>query len=293
MSGSAAGIALYSLGVLLFAVNDALGKWLVGSYGVGEILALRSLGAAAILVPLVLLRRPDLDIRDQWRLHALRLACMMGDSFCFYYATRSLPLADVMTFYLAAPLIITALSALVLREPVGLFRWGAVLAGFGGVVIALRPTDAAFSPAALVALLGATGFAIAISTTRGLRRTDWLTLTAWQYLGTGLFGAILAPIGWATPSPVDLGLMAVVGMASMTCFICITRALSLAPASQLAPFQYTSIVWAAILGFLIWGDVPGPSVVTGAVVIVASGLVVFARERIRGRSVANAMAPVP
>ncbi|MGI3901679.1 MAG: DMT family transporter [Janthinobacterium lividum] len=293
MSGSAAGIALYSLGVLLFAVNDALGKWLVGSYGVGEILALRSLGAAAILVPLVLLRRPDLDIRDQWRLHALRLACMMGDSFCFYYATRSLPLADVMTFYLAAPLIITALSTLVLREPVGLFRWGAVLAGFGGVVIALRPTGAAFSPAALVALLGATGFAIAISTTRGLRRTDWLTLTAWQYLGTGLFGAILAPIGWATPSPIDLGLMAVVGMASMTCFVCITRALSLAPASLLAPFQYTSIVWAAILGFAIWGDVPGPSVVAGAVVIVASGLVVFARERIRGRSVANPVAPVP
>ncbi len=293
MSGSAAGIALYSLGVLLFSINDALGKWLVGSYGVGEILALRSLGAAAILVPLVLLRRPDLDIRDQWRLHAVRLVCMMGDSFCFYFATRSLPLADVMTFYLAAPLIITALSALVLREPVGPFRWGAVLVGFGGVVIALRPTGAAFSPAALVALLGATTFAVSISTTRGLRRTDWLTLTAWQYLGTGLFGAILAPIGWTTPSPVDLGLMALVGMASMTCFVCITRALSLAPASLLAPFQYTSIVWAAILGYAIWSDVPGPSVVAGALVIVASGLVVFARERIRGRSVANPVAPVP
>ena len=293
MSGSGLGIALYSLGVLLFAVNDALGKWLVGSYGVGEILALRSLGAAAVLVPLVLVRRPDLDIRDQWRLHALRLACMAGDSFSFYYATRSLPLADVMCFYLAAPLIITTLSALLLGERVGLFRWAAVLAGFGGVVVALRPTGAAFSPAALVALFGATMFAGAITSTRGLRRTDWLTLTAWQYAGTGLFGAALAPVGWATPSAFDVLLMALVGAVSMGCFVCITRALSVAPASLLAPFQYASIVWAALLGYGIWGDVPGPNVVVGSLIIVASGLVVFARERIRGRSVADGVAPVP
>ena len=292
MTGSG-GIALYSLGVLLFALNDALGKWLVGTYGVGEILALRSLGAAAVLVPLVLARRPDLDIRDQWRLHALRLACMAGDSFSFYYATRSLPLADVMCFYLAAPLIITTLSALVLGERVGAFRWAAVLAGFAGVVIALRPTGAAVSPAALVALFGATAFAGAITTTRGLRRTDWLTLTAWQYLGTGLFGAALAPAGWTTPPAFDVLLMALVGAVSMGCFVCITRALSMAPASLLAPFQYASIVWAAVLGFAIWGDVPGPSVVLGSLIIVASGLVVFARERMRGRGGADAVAPVP
>ncbi len=293
MTGASRGIALYSLGVLLFALNDALGKWLVGTYGVGEILALRSLGAAIVLVPLVLVRRPDLDIRDQWRVHALRLACMAGDSFCFYYATRSLPLADVMCFYLAAPLIITTLSALLLGERVGVFRWAAVLAGFGGVVIALRPSGAAFSPAALVALLGATLFAGAITSTRGLRRTDWLTLTAWQYAGTGLFGAVLAPVGWALPSAFDLFLMGLVGAVSMGCFVCITRALSIAPASLLAPFQYASIVWAALLGFAIWGDVPGPSVAVGSLIIVASGLVVFARERIRGRSVAAEVAPVP
>ncbi|WP_165361203.1 DMT family transporter [Lichenibacterium ramalinae] len=293
MTGAGGGIALYSLGVLLFAVNDALGKWLVGTYGVGEILALRSLGAAAVLVPLLALRRPDLDIRDQWRLHALRLACMAGDSFGFYYATRSLPLADVMCFYLAAPLIITTLSALLLGERIGAFRWGAVLLGFCGVVIALRPTGAAVSPAALVALFGATMFAGAITTTRGLRRTDWLTLTAWQYLGTGLFGAVLAPAGWATPSAFDVLLMGLVGAVSMGCFVCITRALAMAPASLLAPFQYASMVWAAVLGLVIWGDVPGSSVVAGSAIIVASGLVVFARERMRGRPLADAVAPVP
>ena len=296
MTARRGGIALYSLGVLLFALNDALGKWLVGTYGVGEILALRSLGAAAVLVPLVVLRRPDLDIRDQWRLHALRLACMAGDSFSFYYATRALPLADVMCFYLAAPLIITTLSALLLGERVGAFRWGAVLAGFGGVVVALRPTGAAFSPAALVALFGATMFAGAITTTRGLRRTDWLTLTAWQYAGTGLFGAVLAPGDWTAPALPDLLLMALVGAVSMGCFVCITRALSMAPASLLAPFQYASIVWAALLGYAIWGDVPGPSVVLGSAVIVGSGLAILARERAgRGETTAAeaASSPIP
>ena len=293
LSGQGAGIALYSAGVFLFSVNDALGKWLVGSYGVGELMMLRTLGAALVLLPLIARQRPDLDIRGEAGLHALRIACMALDAFCFYLATRTLPLADVMTFYLAAPLIITALSAVLLGERVGAFRWGAVLFGFCGVVIALRPSGAAISPGALVALLGATMFGTSITITRRLRRTPWLTLTAWQFAGAGAIGTALAPLGWVRPAPVDVGLMFVVGVASIGCFICITRSLSLAPASLLAPFQYASLVWAAIMGFLVWGDVPGPNVVMGSAVIVASGLAVFWHERIRGRSVAEEVAPVP
>ena len=291
--GARAGILLYSLGVLLFALNDALGKWLVGSYGVGELLLLRTLGAACVLAPLLLRHRPDLDVREEWRLHALRIGCMAADSFCFYFATRTLPLADVMTFYLAAPLIITALSALLLGEPVGPFRWGAVLCGFAGVLIALRPSGAAVSPAAVVALFGSAMFASAITITRRLRRTHWLTLTVLQFAGAGLAGAALSPLGWAAPAPADLALMFLVGIVSMGCFICITRSLTLAPASLLAPFQYASIVWAMILGFAVWGDVPGVSTLLGSAVIVASGLLVFWRERVRGRPLADGVAPVP
>lgn len=293
MKGHGGGIALYSLGVLLFAVNDALGKWLVGSYGVPEILALRGIGAGAVLVPLILWRRPDLDVRDQWRLHLLRIACAVGDSFSFYFASRALPLADVMCFYLAAPLIITALAALFLRERVGRFRWTAVAVGFGGVVVALQPSGASFSAGALVAIFGAIAFAASLVVTRRLRRTDWLTLTAWQYAGSGLVGLALLPGAWVAPPAVDIGLMALVGAVSMGCFVCITRALALAPASLLAPFQYASIVWAALMGYAVWRDVPGPSVVLGSAIIIASGLVVFARERIRARSVADEVAPIP
>jgi S-adenosylmethionine uptake transporter len=292
MTGAGAGIMLYSLGVLLFAVNDALGKWLVGGYGVGELLALRSVGAALVLGPLLWYRRPDFDIRGEWRLHVVRILCMTADSFSFYFATRALPLADVMTFYLAAPLIITALSVPVLGERVGPFRWGAVFLGFGGVLVALHPSGASFSPSALVALFGSSMFASAITITRKLRRTDWLTLTASQVVGAGLIGASLSGPGWATPTPFDLALMFLVGIVSTGCFMCITRALTLAPASLLAPFQYASIVWAVVLGWAVWGDVPGPSVVTGSAVIVGSGLAVLWRERRRRAARADTLEPV-
>ena len=292
-SGAAAGIGLYSAGVFLFSVNDALGKWLVGTYGVPEILALRGIGAAIVIVPLVLWRRPSLDVREQWRLHLLRIACAVADSFSFYFASRSLPLADVMCFYLAAPIIITALSAAFLGEPVGRFRWTAVGIGFLGVMLALRPSGASLSTGALAALFGATTFAASLVVTRRLRRTDWLTLVTWQYAGSGLVGLVLLPGVWIAPPAVDLGLMALVGAVSMSCFVCITRSLALAPASLLAPFQYASIVWAAIMGFMVWGDVPGPNVVLGSVVIIASGLAVFWREQVRGRRLADEVAPVP
>ena len=134
------GVGLYLAGVFLFALNDALGKWLVADYGVGQLMMLRSIGAAFVLGPMALSLRPSLFRVAQAPLHALRVVCMAADTFSFYWATRYMPLADVMTFYMASPLIVTALSAPLLGEKVERFRWIAVAIGFVGVVIALRPS---------------------------------------------------------------------------------------------------------------------------------------------------------
>src|SRR5262245_17316009 len=193
----AAGILLYLAGVF-FSVNDALGKWLVADYTVVQLMLLRSVGAVAFL--LLIGFRPNIGLLvSQWGLHLARILFMLGDTFSFYSATVHLPLADVMTFYMAAPLIITALSVPLLGEKVGLVRWSAVLAGFVGVVIALRPTSAAFSPAALIALFGAVNFALAITVTRKLRDTHWMPLVGWQFIGAGAVTGILSPRGWITP----------------------------------------------------------------------------------------------
>jgi S-adenosylmethionine uptake transporter len=287
------GILMYLAGVFFFAANDALGKWLVHDFSVGEVLLLRSVGAVPVLLAVALVMRASLVVHNQYGLHVLRIICLATDSYCFYFATRSMPLADVMTFYMAAPLIITALSTIILREKVRLFRWTAVSVGFIGVVIALQPTGAAFSPAALVALFGATMFGLAIVITRKLRGASWLPLVTWQFIGSGFIGAALSPIGWVTPDLVSMCLMFLVGIVSAACFVLITKALALAPASLLAPFQYSAILWAAVMGWLVWGDVPTTHIIIGNGVIIASGLVIFWRERKIHVSVSDQVEPIP
>lgn len=277
------GILLYSIGIFCFAVSDALGKWLVADYSVAQLMTLRGLGAVAVLGPALGATQSRFIGPRPWGLHLARVACSAIDTYCFYFASRSLPLADELTLYLAAPLIMVALSSLMLGERVGLGRWAAVLAGFAGVLIALHPSGAALSPAALVALFGALMFALSLTITRRLRATPWLELVTYQVVGTGLVGAALAPLGWIAPTMADLGLMALVGIVSMGCFMCITKALSIAPASVLAPLQYLSVVWAALMGWLVWGDVPSQALVMGCLVIIASGLVVL---RVEGRATA-------
>ena len=285
-SGTAGlGVVLYVAGVALFAVNDALGKWLVADYGVGQLMLLRSIGAGVVLAPMILSRRVNfIDPRQPW-LQVVRVLCAAVDTFAFYYATRTMPLADVMTFYMATPLIVTALSAPLLGERVERFRWVAVLIGFVGVLIALRPSPQMFSHAAPIALFGATTFALSQTITRKLRGIHWLPLVLWQFVGGGLIGAATVPWAWTTPTVFDLSLMFLVGAVSMTCFIFIVRALALARAAVLAPLQYSAILWAAILGWLIWRDAPTLPIVVGNAIIIGSGLYVAARGKMIGDAV--------
>jgi len=278
-SGTAGlGVVLYLVGVGLFAVNDALGKWLVADYGVGQLMMLRSIGAGVVLAPMILSLRVNFIDPRKPRLQVLRVLCAAVDTFAFYYATRYMPLADVMTFYMATPLIVTALSAPLLGEKVERFRWIGVLIGFVGVVIALRPSPQMFSWAAPLALFGATTFVLSQTITRELRGIHWLPLVLWQFFGGGLIGAATIPWGWTTPTLFDLGLMFLVGVVSMTCFIFIVRALALARAAVLAPLQYSAILWAVIMGWLVWRDAPTLPIIVGNAIIIGSGLFVATRR---------------
>ena len=285
-SGTAGlGVGLYLLGVGFFAINDALGKWLVKDYGVGQLMMLRSIGAVIVLAPMILSLRVNVIDSRRAPLQALRILVAAVDTFSFYYATRFMPLADVMTFYMATPLIVTALSAPLLGEKVERFRWIAVLLGFVGVVIALRPSPQMFTWAAPLALFGAVMFALSQTITRELRGVHWAPLVLWQFVGGGLIGAATVPWAWTTPSLFDLGLMALVGAVSMLCFICIVQALAMARAAVLAPLQYSAILWAALMGWLVWRDAPTPPILIGNAIIIGSGLYVAARGKMVGAAV--------
>ena len=285
-SGTAGlGVGLYLLGVGLFAINDALGKWLVTDYGVGQLMMLRSIGAVIVLAPMILSLRVNLIDTRRAPLQAVRIVVAAVDTFAFYYATRFMPLADVMTFYMATPLIVTALSAPLLGEKVERFRWIAVLVGFVGVIIALRPSPQMFSFIAPLALFGAIMFALSQTITRELRGIHWAPLVLWQFVGSGLIGATTVPWAWTTPTAFDLGLMALVGAVSMLCFIFIVQALAMARAAVLAPLQYSAILWAALMGWLVWRDAPTLPILVGNAVIIGSGLYVAARGKMVGAAV--------
>ena len=276
---SLAGIGLTALGVFLFALCNALAKWVVAGMPVGEMLFVRSAVTLLLLAPFVT-RRDIAVARATGRvgLHALRVTCSAVEVGCFYWAISVLPLADTSTIYLAGPVYMTGLSALFLGEPVGWRRWAAVLVGFAGVLVALRPGGVGLSAAALVAVGGSLLYAVSLVATRGLRGAPNIVLVGTQVAALLALSAASAP-GWLRPGAGEAGLMLLIGVVSMGGYICVNRGLQLAPASVVAPFQYASIVWAMLLGWLVFGDVPGPATFAGAAVIVGAGLFIVLRER--------------
>lgn len=250
------GIGLMLAGIFFFAVNDVMGKWLVATYPVGQVLLLRSAAALVVLAPFLwaggvtAVRRAPLP-----GLQLLRVLFSTLEVVCFYWAVVYLPLADVMTYYLAGPIWVAAFAALWLGERLDRARLVAVLVGFLGVLIALRPSPATFTPPALIAIAGTVFFALMMITARRLRGTNDVVLVTGQTLGALVFGILAAPIGWVTPSLRDFALLSILGVVAMVAHVCVNRSLKLAPASVVAPYQYTLIVWAALFGYLVFGDV--------------------------------------
>lgn len=276
-----AGIGYMLLAVLVFSLNDVLGKWLAGTYGAPQILLMRSVVAMAILAaifartgfgPVLSMERPGLQI--------LRAFLGAAETGIFYFAVRYLPLADAMTFYLAGPIYVTILAATFLGEKVGWRRWSAVLAGFAGVVIALGPTAANFGWAVLIPVGGSMVYAIFLTVTRSLRGTSDTVMAFWQITASLVIGGVLSPFTW-TPfnHPYDFVLLGFLGVGALVAIVGVNRSLKLAPASVVVPYQYTMIVWAGLFGYLVFGDVPRWQTILGAAIIIAAGLFIFFREQ--------------
>lgn len=271
------GILLALLGMLLFALNDTLGKWLVATYSVGQVILLRSLSALAILalmlwrnrIPLLPIHRPGLQL--------LRVTASTAEVMCFYFAVAVLPLADVLTYWLAAPIYVAALSPWALGESVGPWRWGAILLGFLGVLVALRP-GGGIAPAVAVSLAGSLAYATMVLSARALRATPDTALVFFQTLGAALAGLVAAPFAWVPTPPQDLGLLALLGIVAMGGHLAIARSLKLADAATITPIQYTLLFWGILFGWMVFGDMPDGAMLAGAAIIVASGLVIWFRE---------------
>ncbi|MBB2970636.1 MULTISPECIES: DMT family transporter [Phyllobacteriaceae] len=276
------GVSLMLLGDFMFALNDAMGKWLVASFSVGQVLFIRSLGAFFVLGPM-LMRQPPASLykveKPQWQLARVVLAT--ADTGLFYAAVAYLPLADVMTFYMAGPIYVAALSHFLLGERIGWRRWLAVLIGFIGVVIALRPSSAMLTWPSIFGLIGSLSFALTLVSGRMLRSTSDTTLVTWQTLGCLVAGAFLSIGAWSPFNTGELFALLLLGVVACAAHLLITRSLKLAPASMLAPLQYTLLLWAILFGWMFFGDFPDIQTLIGAAVIVLAGLFIFHRGNVK------------
>ena len=267
------------LAVAIFSCMDALIKWLSATYPTIEIVFFRSSFAFLPLLP-ALLQGGRAALRTRRPLaQAGRAAIGVVSMFGFFYCFRLMPLADVFGIAFSAPIFVTALSVPMLGEKVGIRRWSAVVVGFVGVLVMLRPDTGMFASASWIALLATLLYALGQIFVRDLTKTETTTcIVFYVTLTTTLASASALPFLWVTPSWRDAPLLAAVGILGGVAQLAFTRAFRLAPAAVISPFDYTGLLYAGALGYYVWGDVPTATFLIGAAIVMASGLYILYRE---------------
>jgi drug/metabolite transporter (DMT)-like permease len=277
------GIALILASTVFLGTSDVTAKYLSATLPSIEITWIRFLTFALIMSPAMLPGTPLYALQTgRPGLHLLRGATLLGSSLFFISGLHFLPIAEASATGFVSPLFVTALSIIFLSEKVGMRRWIATALGLVGVIIILRPGTGAFHPAAFFPLVSALCWACTLIMTRMMSGSERAvtTMTCSSIVGLCIISA-LVPSVWVAPSWHDILFGILVGVASTAGQWIVVLAFRYADASVLAPFSYTQLLWVSILGFLIFGEVPGIWTITGAAFIVASGLYTAHRERVR------------
>jgi drug/metabolite transporter (DMT)-like permease len=271
---------------ILFAGVNAVVKWEVALYPIGEVAFLRS---AFGLIPLYLIVLPHTGLAvlrtARLREHVKRALSQFTSQMAMFIAFSLMPLASAIAISFAAPLFTTLLSIVILKEKVGPHRWSALAVGFLGMLLITHPGEGTFQIAVLFPLLNAVMIStVAIAIRRMSTTESTETLAIYQLTLITLFNACLLPFGYQAPSWADWGLFVFAGLGNGIAQYWWTKALHLAPPSAITPFNYLSLVWASVVGYVVWGDMPTWSLVVGAAIVVASGLYILWRETVRSRA---------
>ena len=278
------GIGLVVCGWAVFSMQDAIVKYLVTTLPVPEVLLARSV--IITLLASLALRRSQWAVageRNNLASIVVRGAMILVAWFAYYRASRSMPLADLVTLYFAAPLFVIALASIALREVVGPWRWLAAIVGFAGVLIAADFGDRPDLTPSLLALFAS--FCWAITTVLARSLSQHVT-TAALMVGSNLMFVIvcgiITPFMFVDPGAKGWLLMGCLGLCGTAGQFFLFEGLRRAPASAVAPFEYSALGWAMFWGFIVFGDVPGLHVIGGGVVILCAGLfAVYVESRAR------------
>jgi drug/metabolite transporter (DMT)-like permease len=278
------GIGLMLLSIGAYAAQDAIAKYLAPDYSAVQILFFRALGAVLVLLPLLrhvpaggwITRRPLLML--------VRCAAGAGGMACYIVAYRTLPLADVSAIGFSGVLMVTALSMLVLKEAVDRHKGAAIVVGFAGVLVILRPGLGGAEIGVAWAFAGAAGFAVMTLTVRALTRTEHpVAITGYFIVFSLAVLGLFLPAVWRTPDAAGYAWLLTQGVLCGLGQVLMTTALKAAPASTVSPFTYTIIIYGMVIGYVWFGDVPDPFMLAGAGVLIGSCLYLARREHLTTR----------
>ena len=266
--------------VTCFAVMDLCIKWL-NYYPFGEVFFARFFFG---LIPIFLLIPKDKwsDFYKTTRpgLHAFRATCGTIAFICIFFGLRQLPLADVVSLTFGGPIFVTIASIIFLSEKVGIKRWSAVFLGFIGMILIVQPAFTQLNYYYLAPVLFCIFFAGVAISVRALSKTEPNYRIAFYFtILCAVIGLCTLPFGWVMPTTKDLFLFIIMGLCGSIANLLLTQSYRLAEASLVTPIKYLSLVYAITFGFIIWGEVPKPLMLAGALLVVLSSLIIFIREK--------------
>jgi drug/metabolite transporter (DMT)-like permease len=282
------GISYILIGVGFLATMDSVAKVLVGAdYSVMQILAIRGwiITFAMLLVLPKMGGLNALKTRQPFK-HLFRVVVGSAAPFFFFSSLKELGLADAtVIFFGGATFLMTALSALVFKEHVGRHRWGAVVVGFIGVLIAARPSSGVFQIEALYAIASGASYAVMALATRWLGSAEGAFRPVFYFnIGVACLASLALPVVYREMPGFDLATVGLMAGLAVCGHFAITRAFHAASVGLLAPFEFTALIWAAALGYFVWSDIPADNVLIGAGIIVLSGIYLVHREGLARRA---------
>ena len=276
------GILWMLMTMALFVSLDTVAKYMSQSYPVPQVLWARYFFHVVLLAAILGPRIPRVVRTRRLGLQLVRSVFLLSATGFFFSAISLMPLANASAIMFVAPIIVTALSMPLLGERVGPHRWASVVVGFTGALVIIRPGTDAMEPAALLAFGGACSYALYQITTRKLAGVDApMTTLAYSASVGALLSTLGVPMVWVTPALFDwIGFIAL-GLIGGVGHFTLIKAFQYAPAATVTPFGYSSLIWATLSGFVVFGDLPDGWTVLGAIIIAGSGLYIVHRERVR------------
>ena len=273
------GLLLMGLGMFLFAAVDTIAKFLTSDLHPFQIVWTRQLGLLVGALFLLALHGRHLFLTAHPKLQLIRGLVAALSAAAFIFAIRHVPLADAVAVSFVAPFLVTLMAALILREPVGWRRWVAVVLGFVGSMIILRPGMGVVHPAAMLVVVAAFFFACRQVISRAIAARDGTGTTILYTAMTAVFVlSVPLPWVWVTPSGSEFLLLVGLALLAGLAEVCVIRALELGLAVAVAPVHYTLIIWASLYGWLVFGQFPDAWTWVGTGIIMATGMYTLRRE---------------